>query len=180
MGLLDIFRRQPTGIRVRCAMCKVHTTYPESQRGEFVFHTCDADLLVATPDPAATSAALDLFVRAYESGPPKDAARLADRDRLLYECGEAQIPGLEDLLYRIKYELAEPWPFGEIASRATPGKSLPLRIDWGNDLEMLLHRMKKYAITKRQIARVAPSARAILEDKLTRLKSEPLVPLEED
>ena len=53
-------------------------------------------------------------------------------------------------------------------------------IDWGNELEMVLHRMKKFAITARQLASVPPSARPILADKLARLKKDPLVPLEED
>lgn len=180
MGFLDLFRRAPAGITVRCAMCKTHARFPEARRGEFVFHTCDADLLVAEPEPAATAAALDLFVPAYEGGTPNTPELVALRDRLLYETGEAPIPGLEDLLHRIKYELSEPWPFPEIASRATPGKPLPPRIDWGNELEMALHRMKKYAITRRQLAAVPPSARPILEEKLARLRLEPLVPLEED
>lgn len=180
MGLLDIFRRAPAGITVRCAMCKVHARFPESERGRFVFHTCDADLLVAEPNPNATAAALDLFVPAYERGPPTTPELVALRDRLLYESGEAPIPGLEDLLYRIKYQLSEAWPFPEIASRATAARSLPPRIDWGNELEMVLHRMKKYAITRRQLESGAPSARPILEEKLARLRLEPLVPLEED
>jgi hypothetical protein len=180
MGLLDLFRRGKSGIRVRCAMCKVHATFDESKRGQFVYHTCDADLLVGEPDAVAMKQALDLFVFAYEHGPPTAAERIAARDRLLYGIGEGAIPGLEDLLYRIKYELSEQWPFPEIASRVKETSKSPVRIDWANELEMYLHRMKKYAITQRQIAAVAPSARGILEQKLERLKSDPLVPLEED
>lgn len=181
MGLFDFLKSKPrNALRVRCGMCKRATDYPEAQRGEFVFHSCDADLLVAEIDPTAHAAALDLFVLAYEHGPPQTEERIAARDRLLYESSEAAIPGLEDLLYRLKYELAEPWPFPEIASRVADLKAIPLRIDFGNELEMYLHRMKKFAITKRQIERVPESARGILRDKLERLKTAELVPLEED
>lgn len=161
-------------------MCKVNTDYPPSQRDQFVFHTCDADLLVRERDAAADELALDLLVCAYEQGPPTDPARVAARERLLYEAGEGPIPGLEELLYRIKYEPREAWPFAEIAARIAAGQRIPPRIDWGNELEMYLHRMKKYAITQRQIAAVAESARPILREKLLRLKTDPLVPLEED
>lgn len=181
MGLFDFLKSKPRdAVRIRCGMCKRTTDYPEKQRGEFVFHSCDADLLIADIDATAHAAALDLFVHAYEHGPPTTAERVAARDRLLYETGEAAIPGLEDLLFRLKYELSEPWPFPEIASRVADSKSIPLRIDFGNELEMYLHRMKKFAITQRQIERVPESARAILREKLERLKTAELVPLEED
>ncbi len=180
MGILDLFRRDKSGLLIRCAMCKVHTTYPLTQRNEFVVHSCDADILVRERDESADEAALDHFVKAYEKGPPESDDLVALRDRLLYETGEGAIPGLEDLLYRIKYELGEPWPFSEISRRVADVKAIPLRIDWGNELEMVLHRMKKFAITQRQFTSVAPSARPILADKLARLKKEPLVPLEED
>lgn len=181
MGLLEALglRRKAQGITIRCAMCKVHTTYPEAQRNSFVFHTCDADLLVRERDAASEGEALDLLVAAVAEGPRGETERIAARDRLLYELGEGPIPGLEDLLYRIKYEPGEPFPFAEIAQRAG-AQAKPQRIDWGNELEMFLHRMKKFAITKRQLDSVAESARPILRDKLERLKKDPLVPLEED
>lgn len=179
MGLLDFLRKKPAGLAIRCGMCRVVTAYPLERRGEFVFHSCDADLLIEEPDPAVADAALDLFATAVCRGPQSESERVAARDRLLYDLGEAPIPLLEDLLYRIKYELREPWPFPEIARRQRQQDDHP-RIDFGNELEMFLHRMKKYAITRRQIAKVGPSARPILEAKLARLKTDPLVPLEED
>jgi hypothetical protein len=182
MGFFDRLKRgrDTDAIRVRCAMCKVATDYGPASHGEFVIHSCDSDLLVARRDPELDREALTLLVAAYRAGTPRTEDAIAARDRLLYELGEGKIPGLEDLLYRIKYEPREAWPFAELRPLIGDGGSAPLRIDWGNELEMYLHRMKKYAITRRQIERVAESARPILRDKLERLKTDPLVPLEED
>jgi hypothetical protein len=179
MGFFDRWRARKDDIHVRCGMCRVETDYPLAQRGQFVFHSCDSDVFVERDDPTATAAALDLFVRAFASGALGEAERVAARDRLLYELGEAPIAGLEDVLWRMKYAPRETWPFPEFATRFATPDAHP-RIDWSNELEMYLHRMKKYAITKRQLAAVGPDAQGILRDKLERLKTAPLVPLEED
>lgn len=179
MGLFDRWRAKADAIHVRCGMCRVETDYPLTQRGQFVFHSCDSDVFVERIDPAATAAGVDLFVRAFATGPLDEAQRVAARDRLLYELGEAPIAGLEDVLWRMKYAPRERWPFSEFATRFTQPDAHP-RIDWSNELEMYLHRMKKYAITGRQLAAVGADARGILRDKLERLKTAPLVPLEED
>lgn len=179
MGFFDRWRARGDQIHVRCGMCRVETDYPLAQRGEFVFHTCDSDVLVDRIDPAATAAALDLFVRAFATSSQDEAARVQARDRLLYELGEGPIAGLEDVLWRMKYAPREPWPFPEFAARFAQADAHP-RIDWSNELEMYLHRMKKFAITRRQLDKVADGARGILREKLERLKTAPLVPLEED
>jgi hypothetical protein len=179
MGIFDRFRRPTDAIRVRCGMCRVETDYARERRGEFVFHSCDSDLLVAPVDVQAAQPALDLFVRAFARGPVPPDERAQARDRLLYDLGEAWIPALEDVLWRMKYAPKEPWPFPEIASRLRAPDDQP-RIDWSNELEMFLHRAKKFAITRRQIEAVPESARGILREKLERLKTAPLVPLEED
>ncbi len=176
MGLLDHLRRRTPGLRVRCGMCGVATDYPLAKRDRFVRHTCDADLLVREREPSREHEALDLFMRAAGGGPTSDEERVAARDHLLYEQGEGAIPGLEDLLYRLKYS-SEPFPPEEIASRRHPSCDRP-SIDYSNELEMYLHRMKKFAITRRLVDEAPATARPILLDKLERLKQEPLEPIE--
>jgi len=187
MGLLDRLRRfhgsgDKHGIRVRCGMCSVVTWFPAAKAGAFVKHSCDCDILVAERDEASEAEALDLFVKAFGAGPPAplpmNDESAAARDRLLYDLGEAPVPGLEDLLYRLKYETAEAFPPPEIASRTDNGNEIP-RIDWSNFLEMSLHRMKKFAITRRMLELAEDSVKPILRDKLERLKTEELKPIEE-
>lgn len=162
-------------------MCRVVTDYPEAERGAFVSHSCDADLLVRAPaaedaaEVAEVAEALDRFVSWF--APDGDASE-ESRDRLLYELGEASIPALEDLLWRLKYAPEEPFPPPELSSRSSRAAERP-RIDWSNELEMIVHRMKKVAITKRQLDEAAASARPILLDKLERLKNDPLEPIED-
>ena len=169
-------RKAADGVRIRCGMCKVVKDYPDRFRGEFVLCSCDADLLVAEMEEGAADGALDLFARAF--GPEgSEEEREAYLQELLYETEERVIPPLEDLLYRLKYERAS-FPPPELASRLSAEDRRPA-IDVSNDLEMAIHRMKKYAITKRQHAIAAPAVRPILEDKLARLRTEPLEPIEE-
>ena len=180
MGWLDRWRRKPAGIELRCGMCGRIADYPTSEHDKFLLHSCDADVLVRGREEATgVDAALDLFVSAFAKGGELDeAGREAARDRLLYESGEGSIPALEDLLFRMKYVPRESWPFPELAARCGPEDD-QLRIDWSNELEMYLHRMKKYAITARQLEATPESARPILRDKLERLKTEPLEPIED-
>lgn len=176
-GFAGLFRRGVPKALIRCGMCGRNGPEPAPDAGRFIRHECGADLLLRARDPAAEPAALDLFVRAAGRSSAPAAEREGARDRLLYQLGEGPIPGLEDLLFRLKYG-HEPFPPPEIAVRKDPADDQPA-LDWSNELEMFLHRMKKYAITRRLVAEAPESVRPILQDKLERLQTEPLEPIED-
>lgn len=177
MGLLNFFRRSKDGIRIRCGMCSRVEHFPFDQEDRFPTHSCDSPILVRAPDPEADAKALRLLVRSFARGPETDEGRDAARNALMYESGEGPIPGFEDLLYRLKYQPKEPFPPPELAA-IIPAEDDQPRIDWSNELEMILHRMKAYALTHRAWVSAPNSTKPILKDKLERLKTDPLEPIE--
>jgi len=178
MNIFRLFsKRGSTGIEVRCGMCSVVERFPEETRDTFILHTCDSDLLIRAREPDAEGRALDLFVVASRVGASEEE-RSAAVAGLFGVVGEGPIPGLEDLLWRLKYASGESWPPPELASRFG-GSAPPQRIDVSNELEMILHRMKKIAVTRRECERAAEAVRPILEDKLARLMTDPLEPIED-
>lgn len=178
MGLLNFFKRSQDGIRIRCGMCSRVEYFPLDQDDQFPIHSCDTPILIRAADADADKKAIQLFVTSFAKGPQDDSAREAARNELMYESGEGPIPGLEDLLYRLKYQPKEAFPPPDMSSVIPADDDQP-RIDWSNELEMILHRMKHYAVTRRMWESSPEGTKPILVDKLKRLREEPLEPIED-